>query len=96
MSAHEISLVERFAARQNPYFIWHNFWGPHGPYFAPREYVDRYREAARALRGKEAEALRWGHRIEEPDVMDLIRPSDVIERIETAVGGNLRGEPTNS
>jgi hypothetical protein len=25
--------------------------------------------------------LRWGHRIEEPGVMDLVRPEDVIGRL---------------
>jgi heptosyltransferase I len=67
-----------------------------GPYNSLELCVDRYREAARAFRGKEAEALRWGHRIEEPGVMDLIRPGDVIQKIETAVGGILRHQPTEN
>jgi heptosyltransferase I len=43
--------------------------------------VDRYEEAARKYRKREATDLRWGHRIEEPGVMDLIRPEDVVEKL---------------
>lgn len=52
-----------------------------GPYNSLDLCVDRYREAARRFRGKDAEELRWGHRIEEPGVMDLVQPADVIERL---------------
>lgn len=54
-----------------------------GPYNSLDLCVDRYEEAARKFRGKDAAELRWGHRIEEPGVMDLVRPADVIERLET-------------
>ena len=53
-----------------------------GPYNSLDLCVDRYEEAARRFRGKSAAELRWGHRIEEPGVMDLVRPADVIERLE--------------
>ncbi|MBT8060493.1 MAG: ADP-heptose--LPS heptosyltransferase, partial [Gammaproteobacteria bacterium] len=53
-----------------------------GPYNSLHLCVDRYEEAARRFRKREATELRWGHRIEEPGVMDLIRPADVIERLE--------------
>jgi heptosyltransferase I len=56
-----------------------------GPYNSLDLCVDRYEEAARRFRGKEASELRWGHRIEEPGVMDLVRPADVIERLEYAL-----------
>ena len=52
-----------------------------GPYNSLDLCVDRYGEAARKYRHKAAEELRWGHRIEEPGVMDLVRPEDVIERL---------------
>ena len=39
-------------------------------------------EAARRYRGKEPEELRWGTRIEVAGVMDLVRPEDVIGRID--------------
>jgi len=54
-----------------------------GPYNSLGLCVDRYEEAARKYRNREASELRWGHRIEEPGVMDLIQPDDVIERILT-------------
>lgn len=53
-----------------------------GPYNSLDLCVDRYAEAARKYRKREAEELRWGHRIEESGVMDLVRPADVIERLE--------------
>lgn len=53
-----------------------------GPYNSLDLCVDRYEEAARKYRNKTAAELRWGHRIEEPGVMDLVRPADVIERLE--------------
>jgi arylsulfatase A-like enzyme len=43
LADHTRSLIDRFSAEEAPYFIWHNFWGPHGPYYSPTEYVDRYR-----------------------------------------------------
>ncbi|MGK2926277.1 MAG: glycosyltransferase family 9 protein [Lysobacterales bacterium] len=53
-----------------------------GPYNSLDLCVDRYEEAARKFRGKDAAELRWGHRIEEPGVMDLVRPADVIDRLD--------------
>ncbi|MEM1412497.1 MAG: glycosyltransferase family 9 protein [Pseudomonadota bacterium] len=55
-----------------------------GPYRFLDLCVDRYREAAHQYRGKEPEALRWGHRIEEPGVMDLVEVDAVIEKLEAA------------
>ena len=43
--------------------------------------VDRYEEAARKYRNAAASELRWGHRIEEPGVMELVQPAAVIERL---------------
>jgi len=54
-----------------------------GPYNSLHLCVDRYEEAARKFRHREATELRWGHRIEEPGVMDLIQPKDVIEKLNT-------------
>jgi heptosyltransferase I len=53
-----------------------------GPYNSLEFCVDRYAEAARKFRNKEPEQVRWGHRIEEPGVMDLIEPQSVIEMLE--------------
>ncbi len=52
-----------------------------GPYNSLPLCVDRFAEAARRFRQCEPEALRWGTRIEEPGVMDLISVEDVIEKM---------------
>ncbi len=56
-----------------------------GPYRSLDLCVDHYPEAARRFRHKEPEALRWGHRIEEPGVMELIQVDEVIGQLERAV-----------
>ena len=53
-----------------------------GPYRSLNLTVDRFPEAARRFRGREPEELRWGTRIEEPGVMDLVSVDDVIEKLE--------------
>ena len=55
-----------------------------GPYNSLYLCVDRFEEAAKKFRGKAAEELRWGTRIEEEGVMDLVRTEDVCERIKSA------------
>ena len=55
-----------------------------GPYNSLYLCVDRFEEAAKKFRGKAAEELRWGTRIEEEGVMDLVRTEDVCERIRSA------------
>jgi heptosyltransferase I len=57
-----------------------------GPYNSLDLCVDRYEEAARRFRKREASELRWGHRIEVPGVMDLIRPQDVIAKLDGFAG----------
>ena len=52
-----------------------------GPYNSLDLCVDRFPEAARLYRGREPEALRWGTRIENEGVMDLIKPADVIQKL---------------
>jgi heptosyltransferase I len=54
-----------------------------GPYNSLYLCVDRFEEAARKFRKSEAGDLRWGTRIEQPGVMDLIRPADVIRQMQT-------------
>jgi heptosyltransferase I len=56
-----------------------------GPYHSLHLCVDKFAEAARRFRGKEPEELRWGTRIEDEGVMDLIEVDEVIERLESAV-----------
>lgn len=53
-----------------------------GPYNSLDLCVDRFAQAAVKFRKSTAQALRWGTRIEEPGVMDLIEISDVIEKLK--------------
>jgi heptosyltransferase I len=53
-----------------------------GPYSDRRWCVDRYDAAARRFLGRPAEALRWGRKIEQPGVMDLIETEAVIDRLD--------------
>lgn len=57
-----------------------------GPYNSLDLTVDRFAEAARRFRGKEPEQLRWGTRIEEPGVMNLVSVDDVIGKLEELMG----------
>ncbi|MGA2776509.1 MAG: glycosyltransferase family 9 protein [Steroidobacteraceae bacterium] len=53
-----------------------------GPYRSLRWCVNRFPEAARAFMRREPEDLPWWVKIEKPGVMDLIKPDDVIERLD--------------
>ncbi len=53
-----------------------------GPYNSLDLCVDKYTEAARTFRHKEPAELRWGQRIEFAGVMDLIKPEDVIDKLD--------------
>jgi heptosyltransferase I len=57
-----------------------------GPYLSGRWCVDAYARAARAFRGCEPEELPWGHKIEEPGVMDLIEVPEVTARLDELLG----------
>lgn len=46
LTQHTMDMTDRFAKEEKPFFIWHNFWGPHGPYYVPKEYVDMYRDVS--------------------------------------------------
>lgn len=52
-----------------------------GPYNFLQLCVDKFPEAAEKFRHKKPEDLRWGTRIEEPGVMDLIQTDEVIDRL---------------
>lgn len=54
-----------------------------GPYNSLRWCVDRFDQAARALRGKSARELPWGAKLEKPGVMAMIETEHVLERLET-------------
>ena len=53
-----------------------------GPYCSRQWVVNKYPEACQAAFGKPPEALRWGHRVREPDVMDRIMVRDVTEHLD--------------
>lgn len=53
-----------------------------GPYCSRQWVVNKYPEACRATFGQPPEALRWGQRVREPDVMDRITVADVTERLD--------------
>jgi choline-sulfatase len=39
-----IELIKGFNAEKKPFYMSLNFWGPHGPYYATKEFVDLYRD----------------------------------------------------
>ena len=56
-----------------------------GPYNSLDLCVDKFSDAARQFLRKNLEDLRWGTRIEQPGVMELIPTDEVIERLNVAV-----------
>jgi arylsulfatase A-like enzyme len=34
----------KFRESGQPFFMWHNFWGPHGPFYSPQAFYDLYRD----------------------------------------------------
>ncbi|MDZ4731279.1 MAG: glycosyltransferase family 9 protein [Xanthomonadales bacterium] len=52
-----------------------------GPFNSLHLSVDQFPQAARTFRGKAAEDLRWGTRIEVPGVMDLVTPAMVKKKL---------------
>jgi len=56
-----------------------------GPYHSLDLCVDKFAEAAERFRGKSPDQLRWGTRIENAGVMDLIEVDDVVERLDVAI-----------
>jgi heptosyltransferase I len=55
-----------------------------GPYFSQHLVVDKYPEAVRNEYGRGVDEIRWGRRVRDPDAMNLIRPADVIEKLDLA------------
>ncbi len=53
-----------------------------GPYSDRRYCVDRYDDAARTYRGRGADALKWGSKIEYDGVMDLVTVDDAVAAFE--------------
>lgn len=57
-----------------------------GPYHSLDLCVDKFEQAATLFRNKAPQDLRWGTRIEDDGVMDLIEVEAVIDRLEVALG----------
>ncbi|MCP4767610.1 MAG: glycosyltransferase family 9 protein [Gammaproteobacteria bacterium] len=56
-----------------------------GPYHSLDLCIDKFAEAARRYRNSTPQQLRWGTRIEEAGVMDLVEVDEVIDRLELAL-----------
>ena len=56
-----------------------------GPYFSRSSCVNKYAEAAEKFMHKTPEQLPWVTKIEKPGVMDLIRPEEVIAKLDGAM-----------
>lgn len=56
-----------------------------GPYSDLRYCVNRYDDAARRFLGRSASELKWGTKIEQPGVMDLVTVDDAIAAFERRV-----------
>jgi len=65
-----------------------------GPYYSRSWCVDRYEAAARKFMGKPAAELPWTEKVEQPGVMDLITPADVIERLDALMAAGSPRTPT--
>jgi heptosyltransferase I len=64
-----------------------------GPYYSRPWCVDRYEQAARRFRDRPPQDLPWATKIEEPGVMDLITPADVIERLDALMAAGAPRTP---
>lgn len=41
---HSLGLVDQFKDADQPFFIWHNHWGPHEAYLPMQEYYEMYKD----------------------------------------------------
>jgi len=42
LAEHTIGLINRYKDSGEPFFIWHNNWGPHEPYYVPEAHYEHY------------------------------------------------------
>jgi len=61
-----------------------------GPYLSRQWCVDKYDAAARKYLNKPAAQIGWTTKIEEPGVMDLIQPEDVIKKLHAVLSAQAR------
>ena len=64
-----------------------------GPYLFRQFTVNKYPEAVRMEFAKESDAVRWGKRVRNPDVMSLIRVQDVKRRLAEILEKSVSGNP---
>lgn len=57
-----------------------------GPYSSLNYCVDKFEEAAKNFKGKTANELFWGTKIEQPGVMDMITVKEVCNKLDLALG----------
>ena len=56
-----------------------------GPFHSLNYCVDRFEQAAKQFEGSTATSLRWGKRIEQPGVMDLIQIPEVTQKLDEVI-----------
>lgn len=56
-----------------------------GPYLNRELTVDKYPEAVKEELGKEVDGIKWGQRVRNPEAMNNISVSDVIDKLTTAI-----------
>ncbi len=45
LTQNTLDLMKDFSKNDDkPFFIWHNFWGPHSPYYVPEEFYNLYKD----------------------------------------------------
>ncbi len=42
LASYTVDMIDRLAGGDGPWFLWHNFWGPHSPAVAPERWVRHY------------------------------------------------------
>jgi len=62
-----------------------------GPYKSQDFLVNRYPEALQKFSGKSVAQARWGERVRDPEVMDLITAQQVKQKIDLLIGGESPG-----
>jgi len=56
-----------------------------GPYLSQEWCIDRYDEAAKNIKHKPANDLKWGTKLEYDGVMDLIQAQDVTDKLDKLI-----------
>jgi len=57
-----------------------------GPYLSSHLVVNRYPQAVKTILNQDTETIQWGTRVHQGEPMNLIQPSDVINKLEKVLG----------